>query len=40
MTAFLSELISYVLKFVILMAWSVGGVFFGMQRAKKKKKVS
>lgn len=38
MTAFLSELVSYVLKFAILFACSAAGIYFGTGRAKAKKK--
>ena len=38
MTAFLSELVSYVLKFAILFACSAAGIYFGVGRAKAKKK--
>ena len=37
MTAFLSELVSYVLKFAILFACSAAGIYFGTGRAKAKK---
>lgn len=40
MTAFLSELVSYVLKFAILFACSAAGIYFGVGRAKAKKKES
>lgn len=36
MTAFLSELVSYVLKFAILFACSAAGIYFGVGRAKAK----
>lgn len=38
MTAFLSELVSYGIKFIFLLAVSVGGAFFGRYLAAKKKK--
>jgi hypothetical protein len=38
MTAFLSELVTYVLKFAILFACSAAGIYFGTGRAKAKKK--
>ncbi len=40
MTAFLSELVSYVLKFAILFACSAAVIYFGVGRAKAKKKES
>lgn len=40
MTAFLSELVSYVLKFAILFACSAAGIYFGVGCAKAKKKES
>ena len=40
MTAFLSELVSYVLKFAILIALSASGISFGVGRAKAQKKES
>ena len=40
MTAFLSELVSYVLKFAILFACSAAGIYFGVGHAKAKKKGS
>ena len=40
MTAFLSELVSYVLKLAILFACSAAGIYFGVVREKAKKKES
>ena len=40
MTAFLSELVSYVFKFAILLACSAAGIYLGVGRAKAKKKES
>ena len=40
MTAFLSELVTYVLKFAILFACSAAGIYFGTGRAKAKKDAS
>lgn len=40
MTAFLSELVSYVLKFAILFCMLCGRIYFGVGRAKAKKKES
>lgn len=37
MTAFFSELVSYLIKFIFLFAVSIGGAYFGVSRAKKKK---
>ncbi len=37
MTAFLSELVSYAIKFIFLLAVSAGGVFFGKHMSQKKK---
>ncbi len=37
MTAFLSELVSYAIKFIFLLAVSVGGVFAGRHFSLRKK---
>ena len=37
MTAFLSELVSYAIKFIFLLAVSVGGVFAGRRMSLRKK---
>ena len=37
MTAFLSELVSYVLKFAILFACSAAGIYFGVGEGKEER---
>ena len=38
MHAYLSEFVTYLIKFIFLLAVSVGGVFFGKKMAVGKKK--
>ena len=39
MTAFLSELVSYVLKFAILFACSAAGIYFGVSCEGKEERI-